>query len=241
MARAGIRKVRLTGGEPLMRPKLEQLVEMLNAISGLEQIALTTNAMMLADQAGVLESAGLTHINISLDTLREEAFKTISRRDGIDLVLKGIEAAVRTNLKVRLNALLLRDVNFDDCIPLVEFARERNLFIRFIEFMPLDADRLWSQNQVVSGKEVRARLEEHFGGLTELVRSDPAQPATDFAFADKKGGVGFIDPISHPFCESCNRLRHGQQLDSLKARVALRHYQPFHRDADRRQCVSLWL
>ena len=207
LVRAGIRKVRLTGGEPLMRPKLEQLVEQLRSINGLDQIAMTTNAMMLASKVQSLESAGLTHINISLDTLREEAFKAISRRDGIDAVLKGIDAAVSTKLKVRLNALLLRELNFQDCIPLVEFARERNLFIRFIEFMPLDADRQWSQNQVVSGEEVRKHLEEHFGSLRVIARQDPSQPSSDFGFEDGKGGVGFIDPVSKPFCQACNRLR----------------------------------
>jgi cyclic pyranopterin phosphate synthase len=154
-----------------------------------------------------LVNAGLTHINISLDTLREEAFRQISRRDGIERVLQGIESALKTDLVVRLNALVLRDINLEDCIPLVEFARDRNIFIRFIEFMPLDADRNWSQDQVVSGDELRARVETTFGLLTPLGRSDPAQPASDYGFADGRGGIGFIDPVSKPFCESCNRLR----------------------------------
>ena len=207
MVQAGVRKVRLTGGEPLMRPKLEQLVEKLRGLSGLDQIAMTTNAMMLAEKIHALEAAGLTHINISLDTLREEAFKAISRREGLDSVLQGIDAAVSSKLQVRLNALLLRELNFQDCIPLVKFARERNLFIRFIEFMPLDADRQWSQNQVVSGEEVREHLEEHFGSLHAIERKDSAQPSSDFGFEDGKGGVGFIDPVSKPFCQACNRLR----------------------------------
>lgn len=204
---AGVRKVRLTGGEPLMRPDLDQLVIKLRRLEGLDQIAMTTNGMMLAGMMDRLVSAGLTHINISLDTLREEAFRQISRRDGIGRVLEGIESALRTNLVVRLNALVLRDINLEDCIPLVEFARERNIFIRFIEFMPLDADRNWSQDQVVSGDELRARIESKFGLLTSIGRSDPAQPATDYGFADGRGGIGFIDPVSKPFCESCNRLR----------------------------------
>jgi cyclic pyranopterin phosphate synthase len=207
MVAAGVRKVRLTGGEPLMRPDLDHLVCRLNRIEGLHQIAMTTNGMMLAGMMDHLVSAGLTHINISLDTLREEAFRQISRRDGMDRVLEGIESALKTDLVVRLNALVLRDINLEDCIPLVEFARERNIFIRFIEFMPLDADRNWSQDQVVSGDELRARVESKFGLLTPLGRSDPAQPASDYGFADGRGGIGFIDPVSKPFCESCNRLR----------------------------------
>lgn len=207
LARSGIRKVRLTGGEPLMRPNLEQLVARLASIASLEQIAITTNAMMLADKVVALEKAGLTHINISLDTLREPAFQQISRRDGLGQVLDGIDAAVSTRLKVRLNALLLREINLQDCLPLVEFARARNLFIRFIEFMPLDADRQWSQDQVVSGQELRSIIESHFGGLSLVPRRDPAQPSNDWTFADGQGGVGFIDPVSHPFCHACNRIR----------------------------------
>ena len=204
---AGVCKVRLTGGEPLMRPDLDQLVSRLNRIEGLHQIAMTTNGMMLAGMMDRLVSAGLTHINISLDTLREEAFRQISRRDGMERVLEGIESALKTDLVVRLNALVLRDINLEDCIPLVEFARERNIFIRFIEFMPLDADRNWSQDQVVSGDELRVHVESKFGLLTPIGRSDPAQPASDYGFADGRGGIGFIDPVSKPFCESCNRLR----------------------------------
>ena len=205
--RSGVRKVRLTGGEPLMRPHLEQLVAMLAAIPGLQQIAMTTNAMLLADKVASLQDAGLTHVNISLDTLRESAFKQISRRDGLDQVLAGIDAAVGSKLIVKLNALVLREINLQDCVPLVEFARHRNLFIRFIEFMPLDADRQWSQEQVVNGSELRSYLERYFGPLVPLARADPAQPASDFGFVDGKGGVGFIDPVSKPFCQSCNRIR----------------------------------
>lgn len=207
MARAGVKKVRLTGGEPLMRPNLELLVSQLAALPGLDQIAMTTNAMLLADKVASLQDAGLTHINISLDTLRESAFKQISRRDGLDQVLAGIDAAVSSNLTVRLNALVLREINLQDCVPLVQFARDRNLFIRFIEFMPLDADRKWSQEQVVSGTELRKHLESNFGALEEIQRVDPAQPSSDFGFTDGRGGVGFIDPVSKPFCQSCNRLR----------------------------------
>jgi len=204
LARAGVSKIRLTGGEPLMRPHLEQLVAQLADIPGLQQIAMTTNAMMLADKVASLQDAGLTHVNISLDTLRESAFKQISRRDGLDQVLAGIDAAVASKLKVRLNALVLREINLQDCIPLVDFARDRNLFIRFIEFMPLDADRQWSQDQVVNGSELRKHLESHFGPLAAIPRSDPS---SDFGFTDGRGGVGFIDPVSKPFCQSCNRIR----------------------------------
>lgn len=207
LARAGVDRVRLTGGEPLMRPGLSELVSRLSRIEGLRQIALTTNGMMLADQLDGLVAAGLTHINISLDTLREVAFRQISRRDGLDRVLQGIDAAMGSAVRVRLNALILRDFNLEDCVPLVRFARERGLVIRFIEFMPLDADRSWSHSQVVTGRELRQMLEAEFGPLTEAPGVDASQPSRDFLFADGRGGVGFIDPVSEPFCGNCNRLR----------------------------------
>jgi cyclic pyranopterin phosphate synthase len=207
LSRAGIRKVRLTGGEPLMRSGLDQLIGQLASIETLEQIAMTTNGMLLPPIVESLANAGLTHINISLDTLREEAFHAMSRREGIDQVIAGIDAAMRTPLHIRLNALILRGINLSDCVPLVEFARRRGIFIRFIEFMPLDADRQWSRDQVVSGEEVRSLVEDHFGSLVPLGRNDPAQPSDDYGFEDGRGGVGFIDPVSKPFCGNCNRLR----------------------------------
>ena len=207
LASAGVRKVRLTGGEPLMRPALHELVERVSSIAGLEQIAITTNGMLLADSMSKLVSAGLTHINISLDTLREEAFQRLSRRNGLDRVMAGIDAAVASGLPVRLNAVLLRDINLDDCVPLVEFAIERGVTIRFIEFMPLDADRGWSQSQVVSGGELKARLESVFGPMRPRSHADPSQPSRDYDFLNRSGTVGFIDPVSEPFCGNCNRLR----------------------------------
>jgi len=207
LVHVGIRKVRLTGGEPLMRPGLTELVRRLSAVSGLDQIALTTNGMLLAEAMHELVKSGLTHINISLDTLREEAFHRLSRRHGLDKVLSGIAAAIESGIPVRLNAVLLRDMNFDDCIPLVEFAIRRGITIRFIEFMPLDADRAWSQAQVVTGRELRERLESQMGSMRKCEATDPSQPSQDYELPSGKGRVGFIDPVSDPFCGSCNRLR----------------------------------
>lgn len=203
----GVRKVRLTGGEPLMRPGLPDLIKSLSRIEGLEQIAMTTNGMMLRDTMADLKAAGLTHVNVSLDTLREEAFRRISRRDGLDRILEGIDAAVASGLPVRLNAVVLRDVNLDDCVPLVQFAVSKGITIRFIEFMPLDADRSWSQSQVVSGRELKNRLERELGPMQERTGTEPSQPSRDYVFLHGGGCVGFIDPVSDPFCANCNRLR----------------------------------
>ena len=207
LVKAGVKKVRLTGGEPLMRPNLSELVKRLSGISGLRQIAMTTNGMLLADQIAGLVQAGLTHINLSLDTLREPAFHEISRREGLNRVLEGIEAAVSSPLNVRINALLLRDVNLEDCLPLIHYARKLGVVIRFIEFMPLDANRAWSHSQVVSGLEVRRLVEAEFGPLMASTSSDASQPSRDYHFPDGVGGIGFISPVSEPFCSTCNRLR----------------------------------
>lgn len=208
VATLGIRKLRITGGEPLMRPELPNLLGLLSQVNGIEDIALTTNGMLLAEQIDELVAAGLKRVNISLDTLSESTFHQLSRRHGIDKVIAGIDAAhAQSGLTVRLNALVMRDINFADVLPLVHFARERNVAIRFIEFMPLDAERAWSREQMVSGDEMRRVIEATFGQLVKRGETDPSQPATDFTFADHRGVVGFIDSVSRPFCSGCDRLR----------------------------------
>lgn len=207
LAGSSIRKLRITGGEPLMRPQLPQLVSQLRSILEIEKIAMTTNGMLLEESAGALVEAGLSHFNISLDTLQEDTFHRLTRREGVHRVLAGIEGAIRTKASVRLNALIMRDINFGDILPLVEFALERGLVLRFIEFMPLDADRQWSRQQVVSGAELRALLQQRFGSIEPIPRTESSQPSTDYRIANQLGVVGFIDPVSTPFCEQCDRLR----------------------------------
>ena len=207
-ATLGLRDVRITGGEPLMRPQLEVLLRCLHAINGIDELALTTNGMLLASQLDRLVAAGLRRINISLDTLNESVFQRLSRRAGLDQVLAGIDAAASDpRVKVRLNALVMREVNLGEVLDLVEFARQRSLPIRFIEFMPLDAEKSWSRAQMVSGDEMRSRLVARFGPLVPLERHDPSQPSSDYTFADGCGSVGFIDSVSQPFCGACDRLR----------------------------------
>jgi cyclic pyranopterin phosphate synthase len=204
----GVNKVRLTGGEPLVRYELYRLVRQLAAIDGIDDLALTTNGILLEEQAQDLKNAGLSRINISLDTLSEETFYRISRREGLDRVLAGIDAARRVGFKkIRLNAVAIRGLTEPDIVPLARFARERDMEMRFIEFMPLDAEQNWQSEQVLTGDEIRAALETEFGPLTPAGRDDPSQPATDFDFADGRGRIGFINPVSQPFCGDCNRLR----------------------------------
>ncbi len=204
----GVRKVRLTGGEPLLRPDLFRLVEHLNEIQGLDEIALTTNGMLLAKQIGPLAAAGLKRVNVSLDTLSAENFKVLSRRDGLSRVLEGIDATQSfPQVVVKLNALLLRDVNLVDVFDLMEFALQRALPLRFIEFMPLDSDRSWTQSRMVSGAELRSMIAERFGPLEVVKDRDPHQPAVDYVLVHGGGRIGFVDSVSNPFCGSCDRLR----------------------------------
>jgi cyclic pyranopterin phosphate synthase len=208
LAGQGVRKVRLTGGEPLVRHELHKLIAMLARMPGIDDIALTTNGILLSEQAQSLKDAGLHRLNISLDSLDPETFKTISRREGLDRVLDGIFAAQRVGFeKIRLNAVAIRGLTEADVVPLGQFAREHGMEMRFIEFMPLDADGRWQHEQVLSGDEIRALLEEAVCSLEPLPVEDPSQPATDYRFVDGRGTIGFINPVTQPFCHNCNRLR----------------------------------
>ena len=204
----GVNKIRLTGGEPLVRHGIDQLVARLAAVPGIEDIALTTNGILLDEYAQKLKDAGLKRLNISLDALSEETFRLIARRDGLQRVLDGIAAAQQAGFeKIRLNAVAIRGITEAEVVPLGRFARERDLELRFIEFMPLDAENRWESDQVLDGDTIRAILEAEFGPLVPTHRPDPSQPAVDYIFEDGVGRIGFINPVSQPFCHDCNRLR----------------------------------
>jgi cyclic pyranopterin phosphate synthase len=207
-ARLGIDKLRITGGEPLVRAELPQLIRRLVQIPGIVDVAMTTNGILLADQAQALKDAGLHRLNISLDGLSEETFRRIARRDGLHRVLEGIAAAFDVGFeKIRLNAVAIRGITENEIIPLGRYAREHDLEVRFIEFMPLDAEGNWQTEQVLEGETIREILECEFGTLEPTSRPDSSQPAVDYRFADGVGRIGFINPISQPFCHDCNRLR----------------------------------
>lgn len=208
VAQMGVRRLRLTGGEPLVRTELPQLVEQLAAIETVDDLALTTNGILLAEQAVALRQAGLRRLNVSLDTLSEDTFQKISRRPGLDRVLAGIAAAQDAGFEsIRLNAIAIRSLTEDEIVPLAGFARDRGLELRFIEYMPLDAEEHWRAADVLDGDAIRHILEAEFGPLVPVPPPHPSQPATDFEFADGGGRIGLINPVSRPFCGDCDRLR----------------------------------
>ncbi len=208
VARMGVHRLRLTGGEPLVRTGLPRLVEMLVAIPGIDDVALTTNGILLDEQAADLRAAGLQRLNISLDTLSEETFQKISRREGLDRVLAGIAAGQDVGCDPsRLNALASPGLTDAESIPRARCARDRGLELRFIEYMPLDAEQHWQSTDVLDGQKIRDILEAEFGPLLPVAPPHPSQPATDFEYADRPLRIGLINPVSQPFCSACDRLR----------------------------------
>ena len=205
--RLGVRKIRLTGGEPLLRPKLASLISSLTELNGIDDLALTTNGVLLAKHANQLYSAGLRRLNIHLDTLDRERFRKITRRDELARVLEGLEAARALGFPtIKLNAVAVKGLTEEDIIPLVRFGREHGIEVRFIEFMPLDAQELWSLDRVLTADTMIQKLEAEFGRLTPVPDADPRAPATEYQFTDGHR-VGFIASVSRPFCLNCNRLR----------------------------------
>jgi cyclic pyranopterin phosphate synthase len=206
--RLGIDKVRLTGGEPLVRRSLPSLVEKLAALPGLRDVGLTTNGILLAPVARALRDAGLKRINISLDTMDAAKFERLTRRPGLEQVIEGILAAKHEGFDpVKINAVAIRGETEEDVVPLGQFARQHGLELRFIEYMPLDAGHRWEREKVLFAGEIVERLTEGIGPLVPVADQDPRAPALDYEYADGGGKVGLIASISRPFCMSCNRIR----------------------------------
>ncbi|MGH9593665.1 MAG: GTP 3',8-cyclase MoaA, partial [Bryobacteraceae bacterium] len=204
----GIRKLRVTGGEPLVRKDLATLIRKLVAIEGIEDLALTTNGVLLAQQAEELYDAGLRRINVHLDTLDRERFFKITRRDDLDKVLDGIEVCRKLGYgPIKINAVAVKNLVEADIVPLARFGRERGIEIRYIEFMPLDAQGLWERDRVLLTDHMLAMLMREIGPLEEIPDRDPRAPALEYRFQDGVGRVGFIASVSRPFCLNCNRVR----------------------------------
>jgi GTP 3',8-cyclase len=203
----GIQKVRLTGGEPLLRQDAEDLVGRLAGISGVTDLAMTTNGFLFRAKAGALREAGLRRLSFSLDSLDKANFKKLTGRDGLNEVLDSIALAQQFGFHpVKVNAVIIRGLNDHEIEALAEFARERKLSMRFIEFMPLDSARAWLKEMVMPGREILARLQARFD-LRPARSDNPSETARRWAFGDGSGELGIIAPVSEPFCGHCNRIR----------------------------------
>ena len=205
LAAMGVSDVRLTGGEPLVRRDFPRLVGMLAPL--VEDLSITTNGYLLERDAEALVRAGATRFNVSIDSLQRDRFFEMTRRDALPRVLRGLEvlAAFPDAHPIKVNAVAMRGFTEDEVLPFAHFAREHPYEVRFIEFMPLDADHAWTPDSVLSGSEIRAIIEQRW--VLEPVEREPHATARVYRFADGRGSIGFINPVSEPFCGDCNRIR----------------------------------
>jgi GTP 3',8-cyclase len=207
LSEMGVDEVRLTGGEPLVRRDLPVLISFLAELPGVRDLSLTTNGVLLDRLAGPLVDAGLRRLNVSLDSLSHVRFAEITRRDALDRVLAGLEEAERyPELRpIKVNCVAIRGFTEEEVPALAELARRKPYVVRFIEFMPLDADEAWREDEVLTGGEIRALIEERWP--LEEIPAKPSSTARRFRFADGAGEIGFVNPVSEPFCSSCDRIR----------------------------------
>jgi len=208
LAQLGVDEIRLTGGEPLVRRDLPTLVAMLAAVEGVRDLSLTTNGVLLDRFAKPLVDAGLQRLNVSLDTLNHLRFAEITRRDALDAVLRGLAEAERhPQLRpIKINCVAVKGFTETEVPALAELARRKPYVVRFIEFMPLDADEAWREDDVLTGGEIRAIIEDLYGPLEELP-AKASSTARRFRFSDGAGELGFVNPVSEPFCSTCDRIR----------------------------------
>ena len=206
LASLGIEKIRVTGGEPLLRPNIESLVLELSQIHGIKSIDMTTNGWFLEQKAKVVHDAGVRGVTVSLHSLRGDRFSKISGIDALPRVLRGIDRALNEGLKpVKVNSVAIRGYNDDEILELVEYARERRISIRFIEFMPLDGLGMWNYDKVVSGKEIIETVSRRYP-LSPTGRGT-SETSSIWRFKDGRGDLGLITPMSEPFCDDCDRVR----------------------------------
>lgn len=203
----GVEKIRLTGGEPLARRDLHKLIAKLSTLETPPDICLTTNGSLLAERVAALKGAGLKRINVSIDSLKPDRFRQITKRGDLNKVLEGLFAAKRVGLHpIKINAVIERGVNDDEILDLVRFAREHDLSLRFIEFMDVGNANNWKSEKLVSKKEIIATIQEHYP-LQEVGRDKGSAPSVDYQFCDGRGDIGVIASVSEPFCFSCTRAR----------------------------------
>ncbi len=206
MSKLGIENIRLTGGEPLLRSNIEILVENLSKITGIKKVSMTTNGILLPHKISQLKKAGLSSINISLDTFNHEKFKKINGTDSLDQVLESIKVANKEQMCIKINIVVMRGFNYAEVVDFARFAKAPGHHVRFIEFMPLDGTGIWNQDLVVTKHEIMTKIRHEIGELIPL-DIDRSSPAKLFTFSDGRGIIGFIPSISEPFCENCDRVR----------------------------------
>ena len=204
----GVTKLRITGGEPLVRKDLPKLIKRLAAIPGIRDLAMTTNGVLLTQHAQSLHDAGLRRLNVHLDTLDRDRFRQITRRDDLPRVLDGIETARQIGFSpIKINIVAVKNLIEPDLVPMAIYCRERGFEPRFIEFMPLDAQDLWDRRKVLSADEIIDKLGREISPLVAVPDADPRAPATEYRYADGGGVVGLVASVTRPFCLNCNRLR----------------------------------
>jgi len=206
MSKLGIENIRLTGGEPLVRSNIEILVENLSKITGIKKVSMTTNGILLPVKISQLKKAGLSSINISLDTFNQEKFKKINGTDGLAQVLESIKVATKLQMSIKINIVVMRGWNDDEVVDFALFSKATGHQVRFIEFMPLDGSGIWNSKLVVTKQEIMTKIRNKIGELIPL-DFERSSPAKLYTFSDGKGIIGFIPSISEPFCKNCDRVR----------------------------------
>jgi cyclic pyranopterin phosphate synthase len=206
-ANLGVEKIRITGGEPLVRPSIENLIKSIAKIRHIKSIGLTTNGLLLLERVEALKSSGLNSVNISLDSFKEARFKMMTGINGLGKVISSIQKAKDAGFDVKINTVVVRGWNDDEVVEFANFARRTGITVRFIEFMPLDGTGIWRSDLVFSKKEMIEKLESNIGKVSPVLEQEISAPAKLYSFSDRIGTIGFIPSVTEPFCNQCDRIR----------------------------------
>ncbi len=206
-ANLGVEKIRITGGEPLVRPSIEDLIRSIAKINDIRSIGLTTNGLLFLEKVKALKSSGLDSVNISLDSFKENRFKMMTGVNGLDKVISSIQKAKDVGLDVKINTVIVRGWNHDEVVEFANFARRTGITVRFIEFMPLDGTGIWRSDLVFSKREMIEKIETDIGKVIPASEQEMSTPAKHYSFSDGMGTVGFIPSVTEPFCSQCDRIR----------------------------------
>lgn len=207
LASLGVEKIRLTGGEPLVRPSIENLTKSIRKIRHIKSVGLTTNGLLLSDKIDALKSSGLDSVNISLDSFKEDRFRMMTGINGLNKVISSIQKARDAGLNVKINTVVVRGWNDDEVVEFANFARRTGITVRFIEFMPLDGTGIWRSDLVFSKNEMVEKLESNIGKMFPMLEQEISAPAKLYSFSDREGTIGFIPSVTEPFCNQCDRIR----------------------------------